>query len=467
MNANVANRTKKSVIEYIATDALQPFKQNARLHPRKQIKQLTESIRAFGFTAPILIGDELNIIAGHGRVLAAKELGLAEVPAIRLSHLTPEQQRLYVLADNKLALNSIWDVDLLAGEFKALTELGLDLDLAGFSPPEIDFAFDAAREKLDEAVGREDALPEMGAVALTVRGDIWRLGPHKLICGDARDPSIFEALLGDERADLVFTDPPYNVKIDGNVTGLGRVRHRDFAMASGEMSSEEFTAFLRMSLKQMACWCKDGAILYVCMDWRHVRHLQQAGEDIGLEYKKLCVWNKTNAGMGSFYRSKHELVFVFKAGSAPHANNFSLGETGRLRSNVWDYAGVNVPGKSRTEALSMHPTVKPVALVADAIRDCSKRGDIVLDAFGGSGTTLIAAEICGRHARLIEIDPLYCDTIVRRWERFTGQRAIHASSGMTHEQRFEACRGAPPPLPADFSSICKRRVRRRSHGRAT
>lgn len=457
MNANTGSRATNPIIEYVATHTLQPFKQNARLHPRKQIKQIADSIREFGFTVPILIGDELNIVAGHGRVLAAKELGLEQVPVIRLSHLTPTQQRAYVLADNKLAQNSTWDVDILAGEFKALTDLGIDLDLTGFSSTEIDFAFDASREKIEDTVGREDALPEMSEVALTAAGDVWRLGSHKLICGDARDPAVMETLLGNERADLVFTDPPYNVQIDGNVTGLGKIRHREFAMASGEMSSGEFTEFLQTSLRHMAAHCKDGSILFVCMDWRHGRHLQQAAEDIGLEFKNLCVWNKTNAGMGSFYRSKHELVFVFKVGSAPHVNNFGLGESGRHRSNVWDYAGVTIPGRARAEALAMHPTVKPVALVADAIRDCSKRGDIVLDGFGGSGTTLIAADICGRNARVIEIDPRYCDTIVRRWERFSGHRAVHVSSGMTYEQLFEVRTGAPPPLSPDLNLILTRR----------
>ena len=239
----------------------------------------------------------------------------------------------------------------------------------------------------------------------------------------------YAALLEGERVDLVFTDPPYNVPIDGHVCGLGRVRHREFAMGAGEMSQAAFTEFLAETLGAAADTCRDGAIAFVCMDWRHMGELLAAGRQVFAELKNLCVWNKTNGGMGTFYRSKHELVFVFKVGEAPHVNTFGLGETGRYRTNVWDYAGISSLGANRDEELAMHPTVKPVALVADAIKDCSKRGDTVLDPFGGSGSTLIAAEKTGRLARLLEYDPAYCDTILRRWEAFTGKRAMLAATG--------------------------------------
>jgi DNA modification methylase len=264
-------------------------------------------------------------------------------------------------------------------------------------------------------------------------GDLWLLGRHKLLCGDARKPADYAALLGDELADMIITDPPYNVKIDGHVSGLGRVRHREFAMAAGEMSKDQFTGFLAETLGVAAKTCRDGAIAFVFMDWRHMGELLAAGEQVFDELKNVCVWNKTNAGMGTFYRSKHELVFVFKVGKAPHVNTFGLGDGGRYRTNVWDYAGVTSIGKARDEALAMHPTVKPTALVADAIRDCSKRGDIVLDAFGGSGTTLIAAQTSGRIARLIEYDPAYCDTIITRFEGLTGKPARLATSGVSFE----------------------------------
>jgi DNA modification methylase len=247
--------------------------------------------------------------------------------------------------------------------------------------------------------------------------------------------------------DLIFTDPPYNVPIDGNVGGLGSIKHREFAFASGEMSSEQFTEFLTTTLGNAAASAKDGAIAYVCMDWRHMREVLDAGEAGFSELKNLCVWNKTNGGMGSFYRSKHELVFVFKVGTAPHTNSFGLGETGRYRTNVWDYAGISSIGAKRMDELAMHPTVKPVALVADAIRDCSRRGEIVLDLFGGSGSTLIAAELCGRQAQLLEFDPIYCDTIVRRWQQYTGKRATRAGDGREFDA-VSASTIAPTPTPA-------------------
>jgi DNA modification methylase len=260
------------------------------------------------------------------------------------------------------------------------------------------------------------------------------MGRHQLLCGDSREATTFARLLDGEQADLIFTDPPYNVPIDGHVCGLGRIRHREFAMGAGEMSSEAFTAFLETTLGHAAASCRNGAIAFVCMDWRHIGELLTAGRAVFSELKNLCVWNKTNGGMGSFYRSKHELVFVFKVGSASHTNTFGLGDTGRYRTNVWDYAGINALRTGRSQELAMHPTVKPVALVADAIKDCSKRGEIVLDPFAGSGTTLIAAESTGRCARVVEFDPAYCDQIVRRFAQLTGKQAKLAATG----QDFEA-----------------------------
>ena len=421
-------------IERRRVDALRPYKGNARTHSKKQIKQIAASIEQFGFTNPVLISDDDEIIAGHGRVLAARELGLKEVPALRLSHLNPEQRRAYVLADNKLALNAGWDQEILAIELQGLIDFGFDVELTGFSLAEIDFVLDAAADgNPDLQPGPEDEVPETPSAATSQRGDVWLLGRHKLICGDAREAGDYDVLLGGERVDLIFTDPPYNVPIAGHVSGLGKVKHREFAMATGEMSSSAFTQFLRETLERGARHCRDGAIAFVCMDWRHMRELLDAGAAVFDELKNLCVWNKTNAGMGSFYRSKHELVFVYKIGTDPHVNSFGLGDTGRYRTNVWDYAGVNTMGARRMEELQMHPTVKPVALVADAIRDCSRRGDVVLDMFGGSGTTLIAAEKVGRSARLIEYDPIYCDTIVTRYERFTGKKAVLAESGLAFE----------------------------------
>lgn len=427
-------------IEVRPIAALRPYATNARVHSAKQVKQLANSIQQFGFTNPVLISNNDEIIAGHGRVAAARLLGLAEVPTLRLSHLSSKQRRAYMLADNKLALNAGWDRDILAIELQSLIDLEFDIELTGFSLAEIDLVLDEARESAGSITGsdRTDDIEVTDSEHnTTLRGDVWVLGRHRLICGDARSAEIYQNLLGSERADLIFTDPPYNVPIDGHVCGLGRVRHREFAMGVGEMSSEAFTEFLVGTLGPAAAVTRNGAIAYICMDWRHMGELLQAGKKVFAELKNVCVWNKTNAGMGSFYRSKHELIFVFKHGCDPHTNSFGLGGTGRYRTNVWDYAGVNTLRAGRDEELEMHPTVKPAALVADAIKDCSRRGDMVLDPFAGSGTTLIAAEMTGRRGRAIEYDPTYCDRAIRRYERLSGKRAIHALTKKSFEETAE------------------------------
>ena len=424
----------EAVIEHRAPGSLRPYDRNARKHSKKQVRQIADSIERFGFTNPVLISDTDEIIAGHGRVAAAKLLDLATVPTLRLSHLNETERRAYVLADNKLALNAGWDQEILAIELQALIDLDFDVTLTGFSLAEVDLTLDAARDRDPDAPpGPEDNIPPMADQPVTRIGEVWVLGRHRLVCGDARNLDDYARLLQGEVVDLVFTDPPYNVPIDGHVSGLGRVRHREFAMGVGEMSREAFTTFLKETLGPMASVCRNGAIAFVCMDWRHMGELLAAGEAVFSELKNVCVWNKSNGGMGTFYRSKHELVFVFKVGAEPHVNSFGLGDDGRYRTNVWDYPGITSMGVDRSQTQAMHPTVKPTALVADAIRDCSRRGDIVLDAFGGSGTTLVAAEACGRSARLIEFDPLYCDTIVRRYEQLTGKSARLSESDLTFE----------------------------------
>ena len=419
--------------------SLRPYARNARTHSRKQVKQIAASIERFGFTNPVLVSDDGEIIAGHGRVEAAKSLGWKAVPTIALSHLSETERRAYVLADNKLALNAGWDKEILAIELQALSDLNFDVELTGFSLAEIDLVIDEAGEASPDGIdAADDAVTLASGPPVSCPGDLCQLGRHRLLCGDARSAVDFEALMEGGKADLVFTDPPYNVKIDGNVCGLGSVKHREFAFASGEMGQVQFTVFLTDTLGNIGEVMRDDGIAFVCMDWRHMSELIAAGETAFTELKNLVVWNKTNGGMGAFYRSKHELIFVFKQGTAEHTNSFGLGDTGRYRTNVWDYPGISSIGASRSDELAMHPTVKPVALIANAIRDCSKRGEIVLDAFGGSGSTLIAAEKTGRSARLIEYDPLYCDTIVRRWETYTGKRATLTVTGQSFEDLAEA-----------------------------
>lgn len=416
-------------ITYRPIAALKPARRNARTHSRKQIQQLAASIRQFGFVNPILIDETGCIVAGHGRAEAAKLLDLHQIPTIRLDHLSEAERRAYIIADNRLAELAGWDKDLLALELGELANLEIDfnIEITGFDTLDIEKMI-AVGETTSPA---EDQTPELPSVPVSRLGDLWRLGPHRLLCGDARDPEAFVRLMDGGEAQMAFSDPPYNVRIDGHVCGLGKIRHREFAMASGEMNDAEFIAFLTSVFGNMAAVSADGAIHFLCMDWRHMREMLSAGASTYSELKNLCVWNKDNAGMGSFYRSKHELVFVFKNGTAPHINTFGLGEGGRYRTNVWDYPGVNSLHPGRDDDLAMHPTVKPVAMVIDAIKDCSHRNGIILDAFGGSGTTLIAAHKTRRCGHLLELDPAYVDVTIQRWEKLSGETACHAETGAT------------------------------------
>jgi DNA modification methylase len=408
-----------------------PYSNNARVHSKKQVRTIARSLAANGWTNPLLIDDDRVIVAGHGRHAAALELGLTTVPCIMLTGLLPAEIRAYRLADNRIALDSSWDEELLALEFEALRIDGIDLELTGFDAAEIDLMIDAERgEHPDPA---DELIPQDEGPAVTRLGDLWLLGEHQILCGDATKAESYELLMAGDRARMVFTDPPYNVPIDGHVCGLGSVKHREFAMASGEMSREEFTTFLRTVMQHLAAHSVDGSIHYHCMDWRHIGEILEAGAAAYDEFKNLCVWAKDNGGMGTFYRSRHELVFVFKAGTSPHTNNFGLGEKGRYRTNVWEYRGVNTRRKGRLDELALHPTVKPVAMVADALRDVSGRGEIVLDPFSGSGTTLIAAQKTGRRARVMELDPIYVDRAVRRWQQFAKDEAVVASTGLSFD----------------------------------
>jgi len=428
----ISQLLKPLAISYENPASLSPAPRNARQHSRRQVSQLCASISEFGFLVPILVDERCSVIAGHGRLAAAQHLGLNQVPVVRIAHLSAEQKRAYLLADNRLAELSGWDIDILKIELEELSALNLpfEFEITGFDTVDIDRLRETPKKVADDSY---DHLPELAELPVSCPGDLWALGPHRLLCGNVCEPGTYERLLGATAADMVFTDPPYNVPIQGHVTT--QVRHREFAMASGEMTSQEFSVFLERSFRLMHEASGDGAIHFVCMDWRHLWEILAAAAPVYGKPKQLCVWAKDNAGMGSFYRSHHELVFVFKVGDAPHVNNFGLGERGRYRTNLWQYPSPNSGPQCDSELLRQHPTVKPVALVADAIKDCSRRGGIVLDPFGGSGTTLIAAERTGRCARLIELDLLYADLIVRRWQLATGAKAVLTDTNQSFDER--------------------------------
>jgi DNA modification methylase len=429
-------------IEQLQVADLKPNPRNARLHSKKQLHQIAASIREFGFNSIVVIGEDGVILVGHGRVEAAKLAGLTTLPVLRITHLTAEQKVGFSLADNKTALNADWDLEQVKLLFQELSaqELNFDLEATAFETAEIDLLIDGPT--VSTKPDRSDLVPEPQSRAVSRLGDLWHLGDHRLICADACDKAAYAELLNGEQVRLAFTDPPYNVPIDGHVGGLGAVKHREFKMASGEMTPAEFKQFLRTVFAKMAEVSIDGAVHFICMDWRHMAEVMGAAEGIYSGLKNLCVWNKNNGGMGSLYRSKHELVFVYKVGIESHVNTIELGKNGRYRTNVWDYAGVNTWRAGRDADLEMHPTVKPTALVIDAIKDCSRRGDIVLDAFSGSGTTIIAAHKCRRKARAIELDPLYVDVAIRRWQNFTGEAATMAVTGETFAA-VEQRRGDP------------------------
>jgi DNA modification methylase len=421
-------------IAYLPTAKLKLNPKNPRLHSDKQIQQIARSVEAFGFNIPIAVDSNLEVVAGHGRVLAARLLGIAELPTISLEHLTETQLKAFMVADNRLAENSVWDDRLLAEQLKSLSEVELDfsLDVTGFEIGEIDVIIEGTEPAIEGANDPADALPEtQEAVQVSQLGDLWLLGRHRLFCGNSLNGDSYSRLMDGRRADMVFTDPPYNVKIAGHATGLGAIQHKNFKMASGEMSESEFTDFLAQVFTLLASNSVDGSLHYVFMDWRHMRETLTAGKQVYSELKNLCIWSKGCGGMGSLYRSAHELVFVFKNGKDSHRNNVQLGQFGRYRTNVWNYPGANSFSRTTEEGnlLELHPTVKPVALVADALMDCTARGDVVLDSFLGSGTTLIAAERTGRVCHGIELDPKYVDTAIRRWQAFTGLIAKHAISG--------------------------------------
>jgi DNA modification methylase len=427
----------KLTIEYLPVASLRLDPKNARLHSDKQVQQIARSIEAFGFNVPVLVDANLQVMAGHGRLRACEQLGIAQVPVIRLEHLSEHHRRTFMIADNRLTENSEWDNRLLGEQLKILSESELDfsLEVTGFEMGEIDLIIENLSPANDGPDDPADALPGLSSVQVSRIGDLWRLGKHRVLCAEAFSQDSYELLMGDCRAQVVFTDPPNNLPIAGNVSGKGKKRHREFVVASGEMTEAEFTGFLSNTLACLAAYSLPGSLHYIGMGWRHMRELLAAGRAAYSELKNVCVWVKDNAGMGSLYQSQHELVFIFKHGKSSHRNNVQLGQFGRTRTDVWHYPGANSLSRSSGEGgLALHPTVKPVAMVADAIMDCSARGDVVVDPFLGSGTTLVAAQRTGRICYGLELDPRYVDTIVRRWQAFTGDLAYRVGDGQSFNE---------------------------------
>jgi DNA modification methylase len=445
--------TRQRIDRRLSIQEIKANLRNARTHSKAQIRQIAESIKAFGFGAPVLVDETFTLICGYGRLKAAERLNIAEIPAVQLLGLSEAQRRGLALADNKIADNAGWDRARLAIELPDLTELlikeNLDISVTGFSPAEIDqLQVDFEEDSADPG----DAIDrgwQTGPV-VSQQGILWVLDQHRLLCGDARSESDLDRLVGPSRVAMAFLDVPYNVRVR-SIGGRGRVKHAEFAFASGEMTPPEYVEFLGDALGNATRVSRDGAVHFVCCDWRHVTEIMEAGRLAYGETLNIAVWVKSNAGQGSFYRSQHEFVVVFRAGDAAHLNNVELGRHGRSRSNVWNYRGVNTFGAGRLEQLRSHPTAKPIALVADAMRDCTRRRDIVLDTFSGSGTTIMAAERIGRRAYAMDIEPRYVDVAVRRWQAFTGKDAVNAESGQTFDQLAERAGAVGPACQSDHS----------------
>jgi DNA modification methylase len=426
-------------IQYLDVDTLILNPSNARSHSSRQIRTLAKSIESFGFNIPLVVDSNSHIICGHARLEAAKKIKLKQVPVIYLHHLTSNQIKAFSIADNRLSEMATWDENLLAIQLKELSavDLSFDIEATGFSVGEIDLyveGLDATEDVDDEP---EVIVKEGDAV--TQLGGLWLLGEHRLYCGNSQDEKSFEYLMQGKLAGVCITDPPYNVKVDGHVGGKGKIKHREFAMASGEMSEVEFTTFLRNTFDLLVKYSEQGSVHTIFMDWRHLPEIIEAGKSSYSAMLNMCVWVKSQAGMGSLYRSQHELALIYRNGNTPHQNNVQLGRFGRYRTNVWQYGGIQTMRHGEEgDLLAKHPTVKPIQMIADAVLDCSKPRDIVLDCFLGSGTTLLAAERVGRLCYGVELDPQYVDTAILRWQQMTGRDAIDAITGQTYTERLKA-----------------------------
>jgi len=407
-------------VSWSEVEKLQANPKELRIHKPKKIERLAKSIKTTGIFVPIVVNNGI-IVAGNARFMAAKLLGLNQVPVIEASNLTEKQLRAYAIADNKFTIDAEWNLPVLQIELADFRTINFDFELTNFEIPEIDCIIQSATPKEENDAG-ESAVDELNIEEKVKSGDLWQLGRHKLFCGNSLLAESYKTLMGDTRAAMVLTDPPFNVKIGGHVCGNGKIQHEEFAMASGEMTEAEFIEFLKTFILHLINYSINGSLSYIFMDWRHSFELLSAGKAYS-ELKNVICWNKLVGGMGSLYRSQHEFCFVFKNGTERHVNNIQLGKFGRNRTNVWDYKGVRVSNPENKDDLKFHPTCKPVNLLADAILDASNPGDAVLDCFAGSGSTLLACEKTDRICYAMELEPHYCDIVIHRWEAMSGQKA--------------------------------------------
>lgn len=411
-------------------DQLKDAERRARRTSPGQLERVTRTVAQFGFLKPVLITSSGEIVDGHILVEVARRMRLPDMECAIIDHLSEDEIRMARIALNRIAETGEWDLDTLSLELEELNLSGLDLSLSGFEPVELDAILHSGSTmaSLDERV------PAPPKVAVSQLGDLWIMGEHRLLCGDCLDARNYQHVLGSRRIDCVFSDPPYNIKIEGVVSGLGKTKHKDFAMGVGEMSDDSFRSFLADYLKLCKAHASEGAVIFACMDWRQIDLLLFAGRDAGLHRINKAIWNKGSGGMGGLYRSAYEEVAVFCTATSGATNNVELGRHGRNRTNVWTYPGANQRGSSAGKALGDHPTPKPVELVADAIQDVTRRGELVFDPFMGSGTTLVAAQAVGRTCYGLELDPSYVDVAILRWEKMTGRKAVHAELGKSFSE---------------------------------
>ena len=432
-------------VQRLATDALRPSASSVRRHPKKQLAKIQKSLTAFGQVTPILVTPDGEIIDLELVWRAAMANGATHVDVVVIADKSPQEIKALRLALNRTALDAVWDDENLRAVLVDLLDNSFDLDLTGFDAPEIDHYLNLDIPSANVEENGSD-IPPLGPRAVSCVGDIWTLGDHRVGCGSATDETIVKSVLNGRSANVCFVDPPYNIKVDGFVTGKGRHRHREFVQGAGEMSDQEFFGLIRDSLAVLQRGCTPSALIYACIDWRHVMEMTVAGHACGMPLYTICVWTKTNGGMGGIYRNAHELVCVFKAGNEQPLDNVELGRHGRNRTNVWSYPGMSSFGKGRDALLGMHPTVKPVAMIADALRDVTKRGELVLDTFLGSGSTLMAAQETGRICCGVELDPLYVDVAVRRWQNATGREAFLIKTGERFKEVSQRLLAAPLEL---------------------